>query len=482
MSYGVTDAGFIIKDLQTIKTEMETDFKNSFGDDIDVSEDSNFGQLIGNLSKKHSSLWELAQAVYQSFNPDSAEGISLDGVAAFVAVTRLPATSSTVTVALYGNLGTVIPVGHQVRQSETLEDFELIDAVTISASSLIDSVVSVANVLNSTLYTVTINGNAYTYTSDATATDLEIIAGLKTSIDAGSDPVTVTDNLDGTMNITADDGITSFSLVVDANLQIDSQASPGNYSAINTGAISVPSNTIIIIVNPIAGLSSVNNIAAGLAGRDVETDEEFRIRRRESLTAIGAGTDEAIRSALLQEVDNVTAALVISNRTDVTDGDGRPPHSFEAVVSGGDEQEIADKIWEKQPSGIQPNGDITKTVVDSVGNNQTVKFSRPTNVYIWVDLDYALNTEESFPTNGEDLIKEAIVDWAAENLGIGDDVIYQRLSIPIYSVPGVGTITITLATSTTPGGPPGSYTAADITIASDEIAVFDTTRMTLTQV
>lgn len=482
MSYGVTDAGFVIKDLQTIKTELETDFKNSYGGDLDVSEDTVVGQLIGNLAKKYSNLWELAQAVYQSFNPDSAEGISLDGAAALVAVVRLPATSSTVTVALYGTLGTVIPVGHQVRQSETNEDFELLSATTIAATDLVDSVISVTNVLNNQLYTVTINGNAYTYTSDGTATDLEIIAGLKTDIDGGSDPVTVTDNLDGTMNIIADDGITSFSLVVDSNLQIDTYASPGDYSALNTGSISIPTDTITIIVNPIAGLDSVNNIAAGLAGRDLETDEEFRIRRSNSLTAVGAGTDEAIRSSLLQEVDNVTASLVVSNRTDVTDGEGRPPHSFESIVSGGDEQEIADKIWSKMPSGIQPYGSITKTVVDSVGNNQTVKFSRPTNVYIWVDLDYSLNTEETFPTNGEDLIKEAIADWAGENLGIGDDVIYQRLSIPIYSIPGVGTITLTLATSTTPGGPPGSYTAANITIASNEISVFDETRMTLTQV
>lgn len=482
MAYGLTTEGFIIKDLQTIKTEIENEFKSVFGNDLDVSADSVTGQLIGNLSKKFANIWEMIQAVYESFNPDRSEGSALDGSAGMVGVVRLPATSSVVTVALYGTLGTVIPLGHLIRQTETNEDFELDEAVIIALSDLIDSDISVLNILDSTLYTVTINGTGYDYTSDGTATAEEIIAGLKVSVDASSEPVIFTDNLDGTANIVADDGTTAFSLAVDTNLQIDVQASPGIYLAVNTGSLSVPANTLTIIVNSISGLDSINNIAAGSAGREIETDQELRIRRRELLTGVGAATDESIRAALLQEVDEVTTALVISNRTDVTDGDGRPPHSFEAVVVGGDDQEIADKIWENQPSGIQPYGSTTKTVVDSTGNNQTVKFSRPTNVYIWVDVDYGLNNEESFPTNGEDLIKQEIVDWAEENILIGDDVIYQRLSIPIYTVDGVGSIVIELATSATAGGPPGAYSAANVTIAANEFAIFATSRITLTQV
>jgi len=482
MAYGITPAGFIIKDLQTIKTELEGDFQTAYGDDLDVSEDSVSGQLIGNLSKKFASLWELAQTIYESFNPDRAEDISLDGVSALVGTERLSATSSTATVALYGNIGTVIPAGHLIRQDETNEEFSLDEEVTISLSSVIDINFSVLNVLNNQLYTVTINGTGYDYTSDGTATALEIIAGLKAAIDAGSEPVIVIDNLDGTAQIYSDDGSLPFSISVDSNLQIDNQASPGAYSAVNTGPFSVPANTLTTIVNPVVGLTAVNNLAAGFAGRDIETDEQLRIRRRELLTGLGAATDEAIRQAILQEVDNITACLVVSNRTDITDGEGRPPHSFETVVSGGNEDDIAQTIWENMPAGIYSEGDIVKTVIDSTGKDQTVRFSRPTNVYIWVDIEYSLNTEENFPLNGEDLIKQNIINWALQNINIGDDVIYQRLSIPIYDVPGIGTIQIELATSTTPTGPPGPYSPANITIASDEFAAFAITRITVTQV
>lgn len=482
MVYGITSTGFVIKSLQTIKSEIEADFKSIFGNDLDVSESSITGQLIGNLSKKFSNIWELLQAVYESKNPDNAEGKALDEISALVGITRLAATSSSVVVALYGDIGTVIPDNHLVRQSITNQNFYLNESVTISLSSVIDIEFSVLNLLDSTLYEIEINGNTYDYTSDSSATEEEIIAGLKVSVDAGSDSVIFVDNLDGTARIYSTDGFTSFSFSVDTNLQVDIQASPGFYLAVNKGNLSVPENTITIIVNSISGLDDINNIAVGNAGREIETDEELRIRRRELLTGIGAATDESIRAALLQEVDGVSTVLVVSNRTDITDGDGRPPHSFEVVIVGGDEDEIANKIWEKQPSGIQPYGSITKTVIDSTGNNQTIKFSRPTYIYIWVDIEYSLNSEEIFPDNGEDLIKEAIVNWAETNIEIGDDIIYQRISIPVYEIPGVGSIVIELATSATPTGPPGAYSAVNITIAANEAGIFDEDRITLTQV
>ena len=47
---------------------------------------------------------------------------------------------------------------------------------------------------NSTRYTVTINGTAFLYDSDASATVAEITAGLKAVIDLGSEPVSTVDN------------------------------------------------------------------------------------------------------------------------------------------------------------------------------------------------------------------------------------------------------------------------------------------------
>ena len=54
---------------------------------------------------------------------------------------------------------------------------------------------------NDTAYPITIDGELFTFTSDATATDAEIALGLVALINGGSVNVLATDNLDGTFDI-----------------------------------------------------------------------------------------------------------------------------------------------------------------------------------------------------------------------------------------------------------------------------------------
>lgn len=65
-------------------------------------------------------------------------------------------------------------------------------------------------------FTVTIDGTDYAYLSDGSATKAEISAGLKVLIDAGSDNVTVTDDLTDTLLIESNDHDTGFTLAVAA--------------------------------------------------------------------------------------------------------------------------------------------------------------------------------------------------------------------------------------------------------------------------
>jgi len=68
-----------------------------------------------------------------------------------------------------------------------------------AAKQLWQVVVTTAD--DSKIFTVTINGTAYAFTSDASATKAEISAGLKALIDAGSSDVTVVDDLTDTLYI-----------------------------------------------------------------------------------------------------------------------------------------------------------------------------------------------------------------------------------------------------------------------------------------
>lgn len=76
-------------------------------------------------------------------------------------------------------------------------------------------VATVASVENLRLYEVTINGVTFDFTSDSDATNLEIAAGLVSAISLGAEPVTATDNVDGTFDLVADVAGDLFTLEMD---------------------------------------------------------------------------------------------------------------------------------------------------------------------------------------------------------------------------------------------------------------------------
>lgn len=106
-----------------------------------------------------------------------------------------------------------------------------------STPTAMTRIMTVATVNNSTLYTVTLSGTAFTFTSDASATAAEIALGLDAAINAGTVPVTSTDNLDGTFDLVEDVAGTIFGLSHDVGqiTQDDTTAEAGiaaDYAAV----------------------------------------------------------------------------------------------------------------------------------------------------------------------------------------------------------------------------------------------------------
>ena len=210
-------------------------------------------------------------------------------------------------------------------------------------------------------------------------------------------------------------------------------------TALEFGPISMLVDTITQIDTPLSGWDTVTNDDNATLGTNDESDSDLRARRRRSVARDAQAIIDAIRSAV-ENIDNVTQAVVLENDTDAEDANGLPAHSFQVVVSGGTNIDVADAIWLKKPAGIQAFGDITVEVIDSQGISHDISFSRPTPVVIYVEV--TLTTFPEYPANGDDLIKQAIVDYANGDLvdnrsfGLADNVIYTRLYTPINSVAG----------------------------------------------
>jgi uncharacterized phage protein gp47/JayE len=438
MTFGMDSTGFTKKKLADIKLSLEEQVQAVFGI-VNVDPESVFGQIIGIWSEASSELWDLAEDVYLSQYPVSAEGVPLDNVVDLTGITRLGASSSFVKAILEGDESTEVPAETQFKQSSTNKLLENDAPVTITKSDVLQIVITVKTVQDSTAYSVTIAGTLNQIVSDSDATEEEIIVALKTEIDTNmldyTTEITV-DNKELTVYIT--DKTTSFAADKTSNLDMEIWT-PVIVYTVDKGSISIPVNSVDSIETPVSGLNQVDNLLNGELGRAVETDDELRLRRKQSLRVAGAATVPAIEASLAQDVDGVVSVIVVENRTDVTDGAGRPPHSFESIVSGGTDQDIADKIWEIKPAGIQTYGTSSAQIVDSQGTFQTMYFSRPVNKYVHLNIKITLYDEEQFPADGFNAIKQAIKDYG-DTLLPGDDLLVQRFYTPIFTVQGIKSV------------------------------------------
>jgi len=479
----VTDTGFQKKTLSEIKSELEIQFQEIFGNDIDLDESGPFGQMIGIQAKGKAELWDALEEIYGCRNPLQATGVCLDMIVAENNITRQAATATTVNdVLLLGDEGTIVIAGKKVKQSTNSLNYELDNTVTITKTAAKKVVISVASVTPGNTYTGIIDSVGYSYVAGGGDDADAILTAIQTLISSGT--------WTGSSSVSNSTLIlyyltTSFSFSVTGDLTIDEIWTAGNFTCEEVGNNTLPANTLTEIVTPVTGWLDVINPSAGVTGTNIETDDQLRLRRSGSIIQ-GSGTDEAIRSAIANNIDGVTSVSVTSNRTDSVDAESRPAHSFEAVVEGGDDDEVANEIWRVQPSGIQSYGNTTRNIEDSQGKTQTIKFSRPENVYIYIKVRRSLYSEETFPTNGDELIKENIVNWSLlrANINIGTNVILQRLGTPIYGVsgttypviPGIEDIEVTVDYSTTLPHTP-VYTSSNVAISDRQIAVFSTDRI-----
>lgn len=470
MAFGLTDSGFNKKSLADILADMNARVEAIFGP-ANVAPDSVFGQFNGIMAEVAGDIWDLADLTYTSQYALASKGVSLDSVAELNNLSRLAATSSSATVILDGDELTLVPAGTQVKQASTGEVFETASDITLAKANLLKAVISV-NDFATAPHTIDITAGASTdnYSSVVTSSAVAVLQDFETQINSGGNHKAVLDISAETLTITniLATNIISFEIAIDATLDLDEQWTPVAASAVNTGSLAVPTNSIQTIETPVAGLNSVDNLAAGVQGRDTETDDEFRVRRKQSLRVVGAATVPAMEARLVQELESVVSATVKDNRTDAVDSNGRPPHSFEAIITfspndAPTRQLIADKLWEIKPAGIETFGGITESVVDSTGDLQTINFSRPTDKYLHIICNITLNPEEVFPSDGLAAIGIALADFGNE-LRAGEDCIRQRFFNSVYSVSGVKDIPFfQFAVTENPGDTPGIIAAETIT-------------------
>jgi uncharacterized phage protein gp47/JayE len=250
------------------------------------------------------------------------------------------------------------------------------------------------------------------------------------------------------------------------------------------GPVVANANTLTNIDTPVSGWNSITNPADATIGSPAETDGELRERREEEIRAAGGGAVEALLADILS-LKGVTSCAVFENTTAATDADGLPPHSFEVVVQGGADQDIADQIWLSKPTGIGPFGSSSAVVKDSQGNDHTMYFSRPVAVPIYIDITVFINEDPDlgpvYPVDGDTQVKSAISAWGQANLTVGADYYYRRLYAVVVGEndsEGIdGVVDVTVLESDISASP---ATEQNLVISARSIGTISTTDITVT--
>lgn len=467
---GISDQGFAIKRMTEILSDLRAEAVDLFtdllepGDQVDTSSSSALGRLIALISPSLTDLWEVAQADYQAFDPNSATGIALDNLVALGGITRQEQTYSTAQVIISGDNGTLVSSGLTVGSSIDSSQWTILSPVALSPSQAVGVTVTPTVVSNSTLYSITYTSittsNTINFTTDASATAAEIIAGLNAVIVA-SHPSLVS-SIEGTsLKISRVDEFSAVTFTVTANLGVTKVQKLGEVQSSTVGEVTAEAHTLNVILTPQLGWDSVTNPQAASPGRNLETDEELRLRFRETKFERASNILEALYSALIN-LEGVEEVRIYENDTDVVDAFGVPAHSFMPIILGGVSIDIANAIWQNKPMGIRSYGDTIVVIFDTQGFSHNIGFERPDPEQIYITVN--LTTDREFPGTGVDDIKSALIAYFDSNLGIGDDVIWSRLFTPINTVKGHEIDSLFIGTSPSPTG------TDSIAVAFDSIA------------
>lgn len=480
--YGITNTGFNIKRMDAIVSDIHADLKDAWGVDTSMNEQSFLGAMIRTFSARIAELWEMAQGVYYSQYPATAEGVNLDNAMQFGGVVRLENRRTIYPIACTGDDGTDILYGTLIRSVTTpAKDFQCLLLQKISRENFRKLILSVNAGSDSAEYSIEIEGNAYSYVRKDGDKVHDILKGLKEAVICKEVVLSLVNNeedkTDENLVIEAVLPQSSYRAVLTDNIIVKKATSNILFESLEYGNISVPTNTITTIVTNVMGLDSVTNDITPTAGRIEESDIAARQSYIKRIAIRSKNIVDGIVADLYQNVDGVLSAIGMENYTDYTDADGRPPHSIEIIVDGGDESEIAQVIFDRRCPGIRAYGTTSIDISDPYGNVVAIGFSRPDYRYVWLRITMQRNTKETIAPNYVLLAKNAVME-NCNDYGLGEKVILQKFLPHLYrAVTGVQYIEIKAAVTSADTERPGAYNMDVIAMLSRQKAQFDAMRI-----
>lgn len=377
----------------------------------------------------------------------------------------------------------------QEQQLEDVYDAAYIDSAT---GADLDNVVSILGISRQESQRAT--GMVSFERNDEAVTDYTIPEG--TPIQTGGDEPVI---FRTTNETTISEGDTSTTV----NIRAVDGGVRGNVAAGSITVMPTPPSGVESAINYTptgdSDLSDLNDDDY-VTGTNTESDDELRERAKSAVSGGAVATRDAIYSALVNDLPEVQSATIFVNTTtnDYRDNGGLPPVSFEAVVHGGDDEEIATTLFDEMALTARSYGGAhgveTKEVVRS-SNQQTysVYFSRPNIQTLTIDITVVVDNTYIGSSELKDILIEYIGGTDAAGAqrygaGVGEDIYIDTIRDFIVGAGGEQTgvigisdlqITDSVGTSLLEDNPVG---LTIVPVASDTVAETSPTDIAVTAI
>lgn len=481
---GLTENGYEAKRFRDLVEDVQLSLQES-NSNIIVTDSSNkvVNNIVMPILLAIAESYELGEEVWNSFDIDTATGIALDRLGEFKDTQRRGDEFSTGFIEFTQNgIGTVNE--NVIVKDTTGQNLYSLEERTLT-SALVNSFTidySSSTVIPNVTYFLTTGSDTFSYTTSLTDTLEDVYNSLQAQIDVTGRYTTEHDTLADTFFVKGVANI-NFSFAKRNDVVVSEFSTLVNFRASEVGDIIVNAFTATTLLSSVSNNLSVTNPRNFDRGSLQEDDEAFRERLKNTSSVNGKAVPEAIIKAI-SEVSGVNSVTLAINNSIFPATNGQAPKSYEAIVIGGNDQDIADAILDSGGAGIESFGNISLLSVGSSGGTYPISFTRPDNVYIFLNVEFERYEEfTQFPLNGEDLMRSALVE-ASSNYQADQDVIPSTLNNVIYnSVDGVGELRITAGYSYNVNDlvPVGGYSENRVAISARELAILTPERVTITE-
>lgn len=110
----INENGLLIDEFSTIYNRLADKFKLIYGQDINLEQNSPDGQLLGIITNEIYDLQTLILHIYNSFDPDLAQGVELNKLLKLIAQTRRASTKSIVDITIVANANVTLPSDYTI--------------------------------------------------------------------------------------------------------------------------------------------------------------------------------------------------------------------------------------------------------------------------------------------------------------------------------------------------------------------------------